>query len=93
MTTFSPKAQFVRSVNVEDLKKNREASWLTTAFTFSLAEMAHKGASAEQLAGARTFISTFQNLWEEHAETPTLPPIRLNADNPQPLAEKPEDKK
>lgn len=92
MTNFSPKDQFIHNVgnDVEVLKANREAKWLTTGFTYALAQMAHSGASAEQLAGARQFIATFQNLWEQSANTPPLPVKSLSMDSP---AESPEQEK
>ena len=84
MTSFSPKDQFIRhgGDSVEELKKHREAYWMTTAFAYSLAQMAHNGATAEMLNGARIFISTVQNLWESATPATTLPVKTLSSDNP-----------
>jgi hypothetical protein len=83
MTIFSPKSLFIENSKVcEELKSHREDYWLKTSFAFALAEMAFNGATEQQLAGARAFISTFQNLWEKNISAPKLPIKTLDADKP-----------
>lgn len=77
MTPHSPKQNFLifQPTAAAELQKHREDSWLVVASTFTLAEMAHLGASTEQLLGARNFIHVFQSLWEK-GEAPKRLPVR-----------------
>lgn len=76
---FSPKAEFLlrHKPLAEELQKNRQAGWLTISMVFALAEMAHNGASAEKISGARDFIYEFQNLFEVKQTDGRIPPKSL----------------
>jgi len=75
MTSISPKRNFLtfQKGHAAELQNHRESSWFTVAATYALAEMACRNATAEQLNGARNFITVFQNLWEEDKDKGKLP--------------------
>lgn len=90
MTDFSPRDQFQRHEQeaAAELQKNREQQWLTLGFTFSISQMVFMGATAEQLMGARMFITEFQNLWEKPEKDQKFP-VRRRGDYPPELIEQP----
>ena len=81
MTTLSPKQNFqlFQKAIADELQRHRESSWLTVSFTYALAELAHGGASAERIAGAREVITIFQNLWEAPTKGVSMPQRSLNS--------------
>ena len=91
MPEFSPKSQFLlyQTGHAAKLQENREQSWLTTSFTYTLAQMAHNGASAEKLAGAREFVKELQELWEKPDKDKKLPVKRPGHYPPELLDQQP----
>jgi hypothetical protein len=81
MTAYSPKQTFLgwEKHASENLQARREDTWLTVSITYALAELAYSGASAEQLAGARHFITVLQNLWEKTPEPSKMPAQTLKS--------------
>lgn len=81
MITHSPKQNFLnfQKEPAATLQEQRESFWLTTSFSYTLAEMAHLGATTEQLNGARNFIQIFQNLWDRGEAHQKLPVKRLQS--------------
>ena len=79
MTSLSPKRNFQQFHKplAELLQQERERPWLTVGFVYALAEMADRGASEQQMLGARNLIHIFQNLWEPADKTKSLPIKRL----------------
>ena len=71
---LSPKDNYLKfqPTSSEELKAHREDQWLTVSLTYTLSEMVHLGATAEQLQGARTFIHVLQNMWDRGS-----PPLKL----------------
>ena len=66
MTELNPKSTFqlFHAAEAGELKKNREQKWLKVASVYSLGQMSHDNATAEQLQGAHRFIHTLLNLWD-----------------------------
>lgn len=96
-TEFSPRITFqtLHKASAEELKAHREDAWLKTSLAFAVGELAYRGASAEQLYGARQLIHTLQNLWELDAKQSVLPKQTLGTyDRPieEVLAEQKEKK-
>ena len=76
MKALSPIAHFqqVRPTEAEELFKAVRTSWMTSALTYSLAEMSGRSATNDELRGARLFISILLNLAEPiPAPAPPLP--------------------
>jgi hypothetical protein len=79
MTTLSPQRNFqqFQTQHASNLQDNREASWLTVAMVYAMAEMVNRGATAEQMLGARNFVHVLQNLWDKGDKESSLPVRRL----------------
>jgi hypothetical protein len=79
MTTLNPKQAFNRFFPkvADELKSIRESEVIVLGLSFSLAEMANLGATAEQVNGARNLIHIFQNLWDKGDRPVGLPVVRL----------------
>jgi hypothetical protein len=77
-TEFDPKKLFQSdSAVAKELQAHRQDQWLLIGFSFTLSEMAFNGATESQLAGARHFIETFQNLWEKDEARENAPTKRI----------------
>jgi hypothetical protein len=74
-TEFSPRITFqtLHKASAEELKAHREDAWLKTSLAFAVGELAFRGATAEQLYGARQLIHTLQNLWEGETKQAQMP--------------------
>lgn len=92
---FTPKNEFLlrHKAAAEELQKHRLDGWLTTAIVFTIAEMAHNGATAEKIAGAREFVFEFQNLFEVKETDGKIPQKSLGVYPPELIAATQTDKK
>lgn len=64
MTEFSPKNLFqsLHKDEVEALQAQRSERWLKLAFSAAMAELACRGASSDEIKGARAFVDVLLNL-------------------------------
>jgi hypothetical protein len=64
MTEFSPKNLFqsLHKDETEALQRERSERWMKLAFTAALAELACRGASSDEIKGARAFVDVLLNL-------------------------------
>jgi hypothetical protein len=79
MTTFSPKQQFrdYHPDAAQELGKQHDKRWFCLALTHALAQVAAVGATQEEMMGARRFVQTLLNLFEESESLPQFPKREL----------------
>jgi hypothetical protein len=80
---FNP-AEHFRQFNRDskEFMKAAQGQNLSIALVYSLAEMVHRGASAEEMTGARRLIDIFLGIAEKPEAQSGMPPITLSTYEP-----------
>lgn len=75
MTEFNPKQSFqtFHKEETQELLRQREARWFTLSLNAALSQMAHAGAEAAELRGARRLIDALLNLPDKPTEGRSYP--------------------
>lgn len=75
MADFSPKDAFTtfHKEESQELMRQREARWFTLSLNSALAQVAHSGAEAAELKGARRLIDSLLNLPDKASEARSYP--------------------
>lgn len=78
---FSPKSNYqsFHSDCAEELQKQYDKRWFTVSIGHAMEMLAFCGATADEIAGARKFISHLINLPQKHDVMPSYPKRELNA--------------
>lgn len=92
MNQINPKLDFQTFMPnyAEEIRRQAPQPWFRHACNVALAQLAHQGASAEELSGARRFLGILSNLGEMTPEPIRLPVKTL--DEPEEIAAKLADK-
>ncbi len=87
MNTTDPKHDFLTflSAYADELRKQAPQPWFRQSCNVALAQLAHNGATAEELTGVRRFVKILCNLAEQEVE-PVRLPVKSLDDIPEPKA-------
>lgn len=93
MADFNPQLSFqtFHKEETQELLRQREARWFTLSLNAALSQMAHSGAEAAELRGARRLIDALLNLPEKPGEARSYPKKELSTYDNIPGSIKQED--
>lgn len=79
MNTLAPKDIFQQSCksDAETLANTINQPWMRTAMIYAVSQLSLSGASEQEIAGARKFITTLINLSETQKPEPAYPSKEL----------------